>query len=356
MISRGWRTIGPVVGICMGLAAGAARAAPAPGRLALVFGQSAYTALPPLPGCTASAQAVANRLQQLGFDVISQIDASNGAMSAALSDFAHRKTLATDPRILVYVCARAASFENRLFLLPVTASVTRPSDVLTEGIPARSVIDLAGRDSSVSLTVLDTFGGADAAGFVKRQTLTPGHFLAVAVEPAVGTTATPLSQALSAGLATPPADVAAILDALQQSSRGGGIEFATTGDSGGHPALLAPPVAPPPTTPPPSPAPPPAATAAAPPPSPPPPAPAVGPAAPAITMPVEDQYNATDRRRVQAALRQLGYYDGVVDGQFGPETRAAIRRYQHELHAPMTGELTPEEASGLVAGLAQGGN
>ncbi|HEY6430807.1 MAG TPA: caspase family protein, partial [Acetobacteraceae bacterium] len=197
MTSRGCRTIGPVAAICLALvAAGSARAEPAPGRLALVFGQSAYANMPPVPGCAASAQAVANRLQQLGFDVISQIDASNGAMSAALSDFAHRKTLATDPRVVVYVCARAAGFENRVFLLPVTASVTRPSDVLTEGIPAQSIIDLAGQNTAVSLTVLDTFGTEDPDAFAKRQHLAPGHFLVVAVEPTIGTTATPLSQAL----------------------------------------------------------------------------------------------------------------------------------------------------------------
>ncbi len=36
------------------------------------------------------------------------------------------------------------------------------------------------------------------------------------------------------------------------------------------------------------------------------------------------------RRQVQAALAKLGYYDATVDGIFGPETRAAIRRWQHE--------------------------
>ncbi len=245
MTSRGYRTIGPMAAICVALVAGSARAEPVPGRLALVFGQSAYTNMPPVPGCAASAQAVANRLQQLGFDVISQIDASNGAMSAALSDFAHRKTLATDPRVVVYVCARAIGFENRVFLLPVTASVTRPSDVLTEGIPAQSIIDLAGQNTAVSLTVLDTFGAEDPDAFAKRQHLAPGHFLVVAVEPTIGTTATPLSQALSTGLATPPADVGAILGGLQQSSRSVGITFAATGDSGSQAALLAPPIAPP---------------------------------------------------------------------------------------------------------------
>ena len=50
-----------------------------------------------------------------------------------------------------------------------------------------------------------------------------------------------------------------------------------------------------------------------------------------------------DRRLVQRALGKLGYYDGQVDGVFGPDTRAAIRRYQHELGAPMTGRLTPNK-------------
>ncbi len=55
-----------------------------------------------------------------------------------------------------------------------------------------------------------------------------------------------------------------------------------------------------------------------------------------------------DRREVQSALVRLGYYDSPVDSLFGPETRAAIRRYQHEIGAEMTGRLTAEEATRLV--------
>ena len=55
------------------------------------------------------------------------------------------------------------------------------------------------------------------------------------------------------------------------------------------------------------------------------------------------------RRLVQRALAHLGYYDARTDGVFGPETRAAIRRWQHEVHAPMTGHLTAEEASKLAS-------
>ncbi len=54
------------------------------------------------------------------------------------------------------------------------------------------------------------------------------------------------------------------------------------------------------------------------------------------------------REAVQTALRSLGYYDGVIDGLYGPDTRAAMRRYQHELGQDMTGHLTAAEANRLL--------
>ena len=56
-----------------------------------------------------------------------------------------------------------------------------------------------------------------------------------------------------------------------------------------------------------------------------------------------------DRRRIQAALLRLGYYDRQVDGIFGADTRAAIRRFQHEIGADMTGRITSEQAGRLIA-------
>ena len=65
-------------------------------------------------------------------------------------------------------------------------------------------------------------------------------------------------------------------------------------------------------------------------------------------MPDEAQMTEAARRRVQTDLARLGYYDGRVDGIFGPDTRAAIRRFQHELHANMTGVLTAAQATTLA--------
>ena len=67
------------------------------------------------------------------------------------------------------------------------------------------------------------------------------------------------------------------------------------------------------------------------------------------TKPDETSTSKADRRRVQEALRRLGFYRGHADGIFGPLTRAAIRRFQHDSGAPMTGHLTAEELSRLAS-------
>ena len=74
------------------------------------------------------------------------------------------------------------------------------------------------------------------------------------------------------------------------------------------------------------------------------------PAAPRpATMPAEAAMSAADRRCIQTALHRLGYDQGPADGLFGPQTRAAIRRFQQAIGAEPTGFLTAEEASRLVS-------
>ena len=48
-------------------------------------------------------------------------------------------------------------------------------------------------------------------------------------------------------------------------------------------------------------------------------------------MPADEQMTDADRRVVQSALTGLATTTGPIDGIFGPDSRAAIRRYQHEL-------------------------
>jgi hypothetical protein len=51
------------------------------------------------------------------------------------------------------------------------------------------------------------------------------------------------------------------------------------------------------------------------------------------------RYSDREVADVQQDLRRLGYYSGMVDGTLGPETEAAIQRYQMEHQQHVTGLL-----------------
>jgi hypothetical protein len=51
-------------------------------------------------------------------------------------------------------------------------------------------------------------------------------------------------------------------------------------------------------------------------------------------------YTVGQVREVQQALHRLGYYNGTVDGDFGPNTQNALQRYQLSAGEPVTGTLT----------------
>jgi peptidoglycan hydrolase-like protein with peptidoglycan-binding domain len=55
----------------------------------------------------------------------------------------------------------------------------------------------------------------------------------------------------------------------------------------------------------------------------------------------------TTIRQVQNALRQLGYYHGQIDGQFGPLSQAALQNYQLNSNQPATGILDRQSMSQL---------
>lgn len=50
---------------------------------------------------------------------------------------------------------------------------------------------------------------------------------------------------------------------------------------------------------------------------------------------------------VQNKLKRLGFYDGVLDGQMGSQTAAAIRRYQIAEKLKVTGETNPQTLRSL---------
>jgi hypothetical protein len=64
-----------------------------------------------------------------------------------------------------------------------------------------------------------------------------------------------------------------------------------------------------------------------------------------------DPYSDATVSAVQSQLATQGYYRGVVDGVYGPQTRAALTRYQSNHGLQVTGNLTPAtlQALGLTS-------
>ncbi|MBM3620814.1 MAG: hypothetical protein FJX20_09000 [Alphaproteobacteria bacterium] len=332
-------------------------------RVALVLGNGTYLVQPPVPACPLAARAVADRLRAAGYDVVDRNDVSGGGFDAALADFSGRLAKAPGAGAFIYICGRGASLNDRAFLLPVSATLERPTDLFTQGVLVKAIYDALSRNSAgPSVVALDVMppSGAKPTGFdtVAQAASSDGMAAITVFEASPGPAGTPMSGALIATLGSAPTiENGAFLTALQQrlgSTSASTIAVVrqpkTTGLVVGRPAVAPPPpVAPPVATPPTPPvAQPPAPPVSAPPVATPPVATPVAPPPPEATMPEEDLMTLEHRRRMQEALKLLGYYTGPLDGVFGPETRAAIRRFQMQTMAEPTGRLTPQQASRLA--------
>jgi len=326
-----------------------------PARMALVIANATYTAtsLPAVPACTAAARAVAEKLRAAEYDVIERTDVTTGGFDGAVGDFSNRLTAAPGATAFIYVCSRGASLNDRAFVLPVSATLERPTDLFTQGVLAKSLYDVVQRGRAdtavVALDIVPPATGPRPTGFdaIADGVTLDGLAAITVIEPATGTVATRLSEALVTALGRPTLANGALVMAIQeQLGTGSATVVARQPKTAG--LVVGRPPAPPPAPPPP--------VATAPPPPPPPvttapPAPTTTTAAvPPPAMPEEHLMTLDDRRRIQEALRNLGYYAITVDGIFGPETRAAIRKYQMQLMAQPTGRLTAEQAGLLVSG------
>jgi hypothetical protein len=312
--------------------AGHAAAAPAGSPRALVIGNSNYSALPPLPGCAASANTVSAALRRAGFEVTEKSDVSNGEMGSAIRAVANPPS--PTAAIVLYICGYAMDYGRRAFLLPASAAIQRDTDALTQGLVAKSALTAAAASGApAAILLLDAVAAPPLAG-------TPAsipHFDTLAAPPlksafvaALSAAAPPqgasaFAAAIAAAFAKPSLPLAEAVQTIAAQITSPGITVSSGAPE--EPAWLA-------------------GAPSAPTPAAPPPPPAV-PTAQAV--PDEAHMTDADRRRIQTALLHLGYYDRAADGIFGPDTWAAIRRFQHEIGADMTGEITQAQSARLLA-------
>ena len=314
----------------------------APAGVALVVGNAAYQALPPLAACALSARSVSAVLKGHGYDVIYQSDLSTGQLDAATGLLTEKLAASPDAPVVIYVCGYVSGFNGRPFLVPVSAGLQRPSDVLTQGMLAKAVVDVAARsgkrEAMVVLEAVSVPGSTEplALEALDRPDLPPGLSL-LAVTETAGEVPMPLVTSLVPRLKVVPAKAATLIEGVTQDLadlRTATVSFRRVAVEAGY--LVGGPA---PQPPPPEPVQKPAPVVSAQPPS----IPEVA------SLPDEYRMSDPERRSVQVAMAKIGYYPGPIDGIFGPESRAAIRRLQHELQLPLTGYLTAAQARKLMA-------
>jgi hypothetical protein len=322
---------------CCGV--GAARAESS--RIALVITNSQYANFPALSRCAPAAAMARDSLRAKGFEVMERNNLGRGEFDTAIGLLARRVGAAPPTVAAMYYCGYAADFNNRSFLLPVSAVLTRDNDLLSQGILIKSVIDSLRRTpDSAGLVLLDVFQPPDSPSgrmgqLAEHVPASSFAVIAAANEPN-GEGATALALGLRDELSVADAGVNGVTNGLRRRLAKELVTaqvIAATRD-----AAIAVEKRP---------EPPPIASVAPPPPAPPPP-PSFKPAPQQHVMVDEDQMSDSERRQVQTVLANIGYYSGRIDGTFGPETRAAIRRYQFEIKAELTGRLTAEQATRLV--------
>ena len=320
-------------------------------RIALVISNGRYASMPALARCNASATTVRDALRGRGFEVMERSDLGRGEFDTSIGVLARRLAAAPSALGVLYYCGYALEFNGRSFLLPASTTIARDYDVLTQGIIAKSLVDsLIRAQESTGFVVLDVFQTPAASaptglgGLVEQ--MRPSNFAVIGASndgAAEGPTATSLAlrDQVAEGEVSPDSFTSGMRRRLSKAAAVTAhfvpaIERPAVEPGGRREASPVAPAAP-------------AATAVHPAPPPEPSVVALPVAPPQrLTMADEDQMSEQDRRRIQTMLATMGYYSGRIDGTFGPETRAAIRRYQFEIKSEMTGRLSAEQATRLA--------
>ncbi|WP_428647474.1 NADase-type glycan-binding domain-containing protein [Roseibium sp.] len=112
----------------------------AAGKVALVIGNGAYTALPALINPANDANLMGSKLDGLGFDVIRIIDGSRRDFREGLTLFG-RKAQGADVA-LVFYAGHGVQVDGRNWLLPVDAEIEASTDLPAQAIKANDLLEI----------------------------------------------------------------------------------------------------------------------------------------------------------------------------------------------------------------------
>ena len=270
------------------------------------------------------ADAFQAQLQTMGAETLRAQSANSTELRSLLKRFARE---ATDSRAtLVYIDIPIVTFEGRAFVLPTGSGLTKATDLFTRAIPLQAFA----RSSAQAAQ-----GGAVVATVAATRDVLPTDLslATTAPQPVAGSSPVLLAMPVAFGSVLEVFASAAELDKVELGALLNAMaraDGATLSDVPPRPVFLKQPDV---------------AEGSV----------EVTAVAPALAEPdnpsedgqtreelevLEQSMSRSAKRSVQQNLRTRGYYRGLVDGKFGPQTRAAISAYQNSRSEEQTGILT----------------
>lgn len=137
---------------CMAAVSLPAQAAP-DRRVALVIGNSAYTAVPRLANPQRDATAISASLKRLGFEVVEGYDLKMDEMTGIVREFAQKLDGAKAG--VVYYAGHGIAVGDDNYLIPVDASLKNESDLDFRAVNVQLILRQMQRDERVNILILD---------------------------------------------------------------------------------------------------------------------------------------------------------------------------------------------------------
>ncbi|MBD8891303.1 peptidoglycan-binding domain-containing protein [Roseibium litorale] len=299
------------------------------------------------------ADAIQSELQAIGVETLRSTDPNNAELRSILTRFA--REAANSRATFVYLDAPVVTFQGRAFVLPAGTVLDRGTDLFTRALPLQAFSRSAAQAAQ---------GGATVATLTTTGVTLPKGVIPATESPAQDPASSPV---LTAPVTAFPGVLEALSSAVKKNEE---VEISTVlrrmsvqdgasisgfpsrpiflkepakaaaPEAASQPAPVAAPVALPPAEEPAA-----AAQEAA--------EADVPASAPAETLEelslLEQSLSRAAKRAVQTRLRDLDFYKGLVDGIFGPQTRAAIKAFQDSRTEEQTGILTRRQLIDLSA-------
>ncbi len=186
-------------------------------RIALVIGNSDYKLISSLPNPKNDAELMSKTLEEVGFEVVTAIDADRRGMSRAVKRFGKKLRLAGKDAVgLFFYAGHGVQAEGANFLVPIGAEIEDQSDLSLETLNASDILSqMESAGNALNLVILDACRNNPYKGRVRsngrglaRLNAASGSLVAFAAAPgqvaADGTgTNSPYTKALTSAMKQP---------------------------------------------------------------------------------------------------------------------------------------------------------